>query len=292
MGARHAIGSLLLSGSALIAACGGGGGGGGSAPSPSPSPTPTPTPTPTITFANVSVHDPSIIKVGTEYYVFGSHLGAAKSTDLMNWTLVADGVTNAIYVMDYMGYSKWGEQSWFSQLYPGDDVVDWIAYDPYSTGNGTFASMVDAKDDPYAPYFPGDEAVDWVGMSLYHWGLAYPWGENELPRPGTFEKLIRGEDTGAHEGGATIPDLYAAYADGHDKPMAIIETAILYDPSAASGPSEKDLKSAWFVTVFPGVIIVITALAANIFSNWLRAVEDPTQSTLFFRNLHKKRKPK
>ena len=99
MGARHAIGTLLLSGSALIAACGGGGGG-GSAPSPSPSPTPTPTPTPTITFANVSVHDPSIIKVGTEYYVFGSHLGAAKSTDLMNWTLVADGVTNANPLFD------------------------------------------------------------------------------------------------------------------------------------------------------------------------------------------------
>ncbi|HET9863946.1 MAG TPA: family 43 glycosylhydrolase, partial [Steroidobacteraceae bacterium] len=41
------------------------------------------------------MHDPSIIKVGSEYYVFGSHLAAAKSTDLMNWTLIADGVTNA-----------------------------------------------------------------------------------------------------------------------------------------------------------------------------------------------------
>ncbi len=43
------------------------------------------------------------------------------------------------------------------------------------------------------------------------------------------------------------------------------------------------LKSAWFVTVFPGVVIVLTALAANIFSNWLRAVEDPTQNVLFLR---------
>jgi peptide/nickel transport system permease protein len=43
------------------------------------------------------------------------------------------------------------------------------------------------------------------------------------------------------------------------------------------------LKSAWFVTVFPGVVIVMTALAANIVSNWLRAVEDPTQATLFVR---------
>lgn len=51
------------------------------------------------------------------------------------------------------------------------------------------------------------------------------------------------------------------------------------------------LKTAWFVTVFPGIIIVITALAANIFSNWLRAVEDPAQSTLFFRNLRRKSPP-
>jgi peptide/nickel transport system permease protein len=43
------------------------------------------------------------------------------------------------------------------------------------------------------------------------------------------------------------------------------------------------LRSAWFVTVFPGIVIVLTALAANIFSNWLRAVEDPTQNILFVR---------
>lgn len=43
------------------------------------------------------------------------------------------------------------------------------------------------------------------------------------------------------------------------------------------------LRSAWFVAVFPGVIIVLTALSANVLSNWLRAVEDPAQSTLFFR---------
>jgi peptide/nickel transport system permease protein len=43
------------------------------------------------------------------------------------------------------------------------------------------------------------------------------------------------------------------------------------------------LKTAWFVAVFPGVIIVMTALSASIISNWLRAVEDPTQNILFAR---------
>ena len=108
---------------------------------------------------------------------------------------------------------------------------------------------LDGDDDPYAPYYPGDEAVDWIGVSLYHWGIAYPWGENELPRPGTFADLIRGIDTRSERG--QKPDLYATYADGHEKPMAIIETAILYDPAGpASGPSEQALKTAWFQQVF------------------------------------------
>ena len=37
---------------------------------------------------SASVHDPSIIKVGDVYYVFGSHLAAAKSTDLRNWQAI------------------------------------------------------------------------------------------------------------------------------------------------------------------------------------------------------------
>ncbi|AZK48997.1 glycoside hydrolase family 43 protein [Paenibacillus lentus] len=43
-------------------------------------------------FENASVHDPSVIKVEDTYYVFGSHLAAAKTTDFMNWTQIASGV--------------------------------------------------------------------------------------------------------------------------------------------------------------------------------------------------------
>ena len=39
----------------------------------------------------VSVHDPSIIKDGNTYYVFGSHIEAAKSPDLQNWRSFANG---------------------------------------------------------------------------------------------------------------------------------------------------------------------------------------------------------
>ncbi|CAM4401685.1 glycoside hydrolase family 43 protein [Paenibacillus tarimensis] len=49
---------------------------------------------PTITqepsYTNVSVHDPSVIKVDDTFYVFGSHLASAKSEDLIEWTQVSD----------------------------------------------------------------------------------------------------------------------------------------------------------------------------------------------------------
>lgn len=100
-------------------------------------------------------------------------------------------------------------------------------------------------DDPYAPYWPGDDAVDWVGMSVYHWGLEYPWGENELPAVGTFRALLTGGVTGAHHGQSAIPDFYATYAEGHGKPMGVFETAALYNP-AAGGPAEAEIKTAWW----------------------------------------------
>lgn len=41
-------------------------------------------------FKDVSVHDPSVIKTGDTYYVFGSHLAAAKTKDFMQWDEVAN----------------------------------------------------------------------------------------------------------------------------------------------------------------------------------------------------------
>ncbi len=40
----------------------------------------------------VTVHDPSIVKDGETYYVFGSHLAAAKSDDLIHWEQIDSGV--------------------------------------------------------------------------------------------------------------------------------------------------------------------------------------------------------
>ncbi len=53
--------------------------------------------------SGVSVHDPSILEVDGTYYIYGTHMTAAKSTDLLNWEKVADGYNknNPVYGQIY-----------------------------------------------------------------------------------------------------------------------------------------------------------------------------------------------
>ena len=83
--------------------------------------------------------------------------------------LRADGAHNAITVMDYIGLPTWGTKSWFNSLYPGNDVVDWLAEDPYIIGpKGSW------YDNDYAHFvnrtFPG-----------YSYPGFYTWGNNIAP---------------------------------------------------------------------------------------------------------------
>jgi len=87
---------------------------------------------------------------------------------------------------------------------------------------------LDMHDDPYAPYYPGDDAVDWAGMSLYHWGTKHPWGENVAPASAKFMQQL----TGLYHGGQNdqaLPDFYHEYGVRRGKPIAIAETAALFN---------------------------------------------------------------
>ncbi|AGZ42651.1 CBM96 family carbohydrate-binding protein [Actinoplanes friuliensis] len=65
--------------------------------------------------------------------------------------LRAKGVSNAINVMAYMGNEKWMAQSWWKDLYPGDDVVDWMGLDSYVSAEkgyyhfGLFGDLLDRQ---------------------------------------------------------------------------------------------------------------------------------------------------
>lgn len=49
--------------------------------------------------SGVGVHDPSIFREGDTYYIFGSHMSAARSSDLKSWEKLADGYSpnNPVY---------------------------------------------------------------------------------------------------------------------------------------------------------------------------------------------------
>ncbi len=111
--------------------------------------------------------------------------------------------------------------------------------------------LLSIDDDPYARYYPGDGAVDWVGLTLYHWGNAWPWGENEVPEAGKLAAQLTGTYSGLAGDETAVPDFYQVYAAGRGKPMALAETAALYNEAPAeAGAAEIDIKTGWLGQVF------------------------------------------
>jgi hypothetical protein len=95
----------------------------------------------------------------------GSGMQARDFAAMYRYTILrlrAEGVANMINVVGYMGNEKWMAQSWWNDLYPGDDVVDWMGLDSYvsavknSYHYGTFADLLDRKA-PNGPAF-----YDWA----------------------------------------------------------------------------------------------------------------------------------
>jgi hypothetical protein len=98
--------------------------------------------------------------------------------------LRADGVTNVVFVMVYMAYEPWCVQPWFGDLWPGDDVVDWVGMDPYlfakpgGYGHGDFAYLVNRTSNPSK--WPG--FYTWVTRTHGNKPLMVAeWGVYEYP---------------------------------------------------------------------------------------------------------------
>lgn len=79
----------------------------------------------------------------------------------------ADGVTNVVWVMNYMSFSKWYCME--KDLWPGNNLVDWIVYDPYFHGGQTVA------DSGVGAFY------NWLAANSdsTHDFLSKPWGLNE-----------------------------------------------------------------------------------------------------------------
>lgn len=126
-------------------------------------------------------------------------------------------------------------------------TADFRALD--TNGNGALSM----SDDPYSPYYPGDAYVDWVGLTEYHFGHAWPYGENETPEPGKFSQQLQGTYTGngRYEDQSALPDFYSNFAVAKGKPMVLAETGALYNEAPAQpGTTEYDIKTAWINQVY------------------------------------------
>lgn len=133
--------ALVTAGLLVLSSCGGGSGGKKGLPSDA-LPTTVTSSDPTanasaIAYNDMAVHDPSIIKAddGT-YYVFGSHLSVAKSTDLMSWTRVADGVNDQNPI-----FSTYASQA--------AEGIDWVGGHQGSWA----ADVIKMKDGKYHFYY-------------------------------------------------------------------------------------------------------------------------------------------
>jgi beta-mannanase len=89
--------------------------------------------------------------------------------------LRADGVTNAVTVWDVMGYSGWGDQGLYPALYPGDDVVDWIGYDPYTNDGSPLSAFVNRAGQNFPGFYSwATTAHPGKPLMLAEFGVAAP----------------------------------------------------------------------------------------------------------------------
>ena len=114
--------------------------------------------------AGVSVHDPSIVKTDGKYYIFGTHMSAARSENLMDWKSIADGVKagNPVYgeflqgdkgAFAYVGeYVDGGYAVWAPDVIYNKAMNKWTMY--FSASHDWRTSSIclataDAVEGPY-----------------------------------------------------------------------------------------------------------------------------------------------
>jgi len=105
----------------------------------------------TPTFSNVSVHDPSIVIDDDTYYIFGSHLASAKSTDLIRWEQMTTEVSNDNPLF----------QDVFEEL---KEVFDWSESDTLWA-----ADVIQLIDGRYYMYYNacrGDSPLSAMGLAV------------------------------------------------------------------------------------------------------------------------------
>ena len=138
------------------------------------------------TLKRVSVHDPSIVwePVSQTYYIFGSHRAAAKTTDLMNWTVftapwataTSNNATNSAALAEAVKWSKRGSTNysvdgnmWAPDVIWNKAMNKWCMYLSVNGDNWYSSIVLLTADNIEGPYLYQATVV----MSGFHTGTTY-----------------------------------------------------------------------------------------------------------------------
>lgn len=128
--------------------------------------------------SGVSVHDPSILRVDDTYYIYGSHMAAAKCDDLLSWKRVADGysadnpVFGQIYSVRAEAFAYAGDRI---SVIPTDDggTHVWAPDVVYNKANGLYymyyctTSTWNASNLCYGVSESPEGPFEWKGALIY-----------------------------------------------------------------------------------------------------------------------------
>ena len=111
-------------------------------------------------FTGASVHDPSIVRApdGT-FYIFGSHMAAARSTDLMNWKMISRDAGSGCTLVENVQTEMREALSWAkTTTFWAPDVVQladgaWAMYYCTCEGSSPLSALgLALADNPEGPY--------------------------------------------------------------------------------------------------------------------------------------------
>lgn len=112
-----------------------------------------------VNVSHVTVHDPSILKADGTYYVFGSHLADAKSTNLMDWTQMNPD-------WNWRGGDSWKNDSVYGEVLTNlAEPFAWAGYDDGDVKNGSLG--VWAPDVKYNPDYAWEDGSKGAYMLYY-----------------------------------------------------------------------------------------------------------------------------
>lgn len=107
----------------------------------------------------------------------GSGMTAADYVDMYRRVVAemrAAGVSNVVFVMNYLGFDDWSAS--VDAFYPGNDVVDWIAFDPYGfKAQTSFTKLLNTAGGGYDGFYEwATTTAPGKPIMLGEWGFDLP----------------------------------------------------------------------------------------------------------------------